>query len=226
MNESLAPRVLVTGFEPFDQDPVNPSWEVALALNGWHCDVAGTPACVVAVLLPCVFGRAIEVLDAALAKWQPTLVVGLGLAGGRTELTPERVAINLDDGRIADNAGHQPIDTPVVRDGPVAYFSGLPIKAIVRDLRAAGLPASVSNSAGSFVCNHVFYGLMHLLATRHAHLGARGGFVHVPALPEQAARHPGMASMALDQQIRGIRVLVTTALSVTQDIRETGGQLH
>ena len=219
-------KVLITGFEPFDRDSVNPSWEVARALDGWCPEAGGVSGLVTAVRLPCVFGAAIEALAAAFETHRPALVVGLGLAGGRSELTPERVAVNMDDARIPDNAGRQPIDAPVFPGGPAAYFSTLPIKAIVRELRSGGVPSSVSNTAGSFVCNHVFYGLMHLLATRHASLSARGGFVHVPALPEQAARQPGMPSMALAEQVRGIRVLVETALKVREDVRETGGQLH
>nr|WP_145549519.1 pyroglutamyl-peptidase I [Variovorax boronicumulans] len=216
---AVQPTVLVTGFEPFDNDPVNPSWEVARALDGWAC----MGATVRAVQLPCVFGLAAERLDQALAQWQPGLVVGLGLAGGRTEWQPERVAINCDDARIADNAGRQPIDTPVVAGGPAAYFSSLPVKAIVQALRAAGLPASVSNTAGTFVCNHVFYALMHRLTGRP---GVRGGFVHVPCLPEQAARHPGLPSMALPAQIEALRVTVRTALAVQTDIVAEGGQIH
>ena len=158
------PRILLTGFEPFDKDSVNPSWEVARALHGET--IAG--AQVHAVQLPCVFGAAMEVLDEALASLQPSLVISLGLAGGRSEITPERVAINIDDARIPDNAGKQPIDAPVVDKAPAAYFSTLPIKAMVRNLRDAGLPASVSNTAGTFVCNHVFYALMHRLARRAA----------------------------------------------------------
>jgi pyroglutamyl-peptidase len=216
----IAPsHVLVTGFEPFDNDPVNPSWEVARALEGWDCG----GATVRAVQLPCVFGQAAARLDAALAQWQPRLVVGLGLAGGRTEWQPERVAINCDDARIPDNAGRQPVDTAVVPGGPAAYFSTLPIKAIVQALRAAGLPASVSNTAGTFVCNHVFYALMHRLAGLP---GVRGGFVHVPALPEQAARHPGLPSMALTAQVEALRVTLRTALAVQTDIVAAGGQLH
>lgn len=227
MDRPSPPRVLITGFEPFDGDSVNPSWEVAHALEGWRCETAaGVLAEVVAVRFSCVFGRAIEQLDAALERWQPTLVVSLGLAAGRAEITPERVAINLDDARIGDNAGNQPVDVAVVPDAPVGYFSTLPIKAIVRDLRAAGLPASVSNTAGTFVCNHVFYGLMNRLATRPALAGARGGFVHLPCLPEQAARLPGTPCMALADQVRGIKTLVATSLAVAEDIRETGGQLH
>ncbi len=213
------PTILVTGFEPFDSDPVNPSWEVARALDGWTCD----GATVRAVQLPCVFGAAIEQLDAALAQWRPQLVVGLGLAAGRADWQPERVAINCNDARIPDNAGQQPIDTAVVPGAPAAYFSSLPVKAIVQALRAAGLPAAVSNTAGTFVCNHVFYALMHRLATQP---GVRGGFVHVPCLPEQAARHPGLPSLSLATQIAAARVLIATALAVREDIVAIGGQLH
>lgn len=214
--------VLVTGFEPFAHDTVNPSWEVARALDGWSCGTGKVRA----LQLPCVFGSAAQELDEAMLRWRPQLVVGLGLAAGRAEWSPERVAINCDDARIADNAGRQPIDSAVVVGGPAAYFSTLPIKAIVRSLREAGLPASVSGTAGSFVCNHVFYALMHSLATRPELAGVRGGFVHVPGLPEQAARNPGMPSMALATQIEAARLVVRTALSHHADLHETGGQLH
>ena len=217
-----AVNVLLTGFEPFDKDPVNPSWEIARALDGWVCE----GATVRAVQLPCVFGKAIEQLDAALLEYQPTLVIGLGLAGGRVDITPERVAINMDDARIPDNGGQQPVDAAVVSGAPAAYFSTLPTKAIVRDLRAQGLPASVSNTAGTFVCNHIFYALMHRLAKRGDPSRTRGGFVHVPYLPEQAARHPGAPSMALPTQVQALRVLIATALTVKDDVRETAGQLH
>jgi pyroglutamyl-peptidase len=215
-------RVLVTGFDPFDSDPVNPSWEVARALQGWTCE----DAVVRAVQLPCEFGVAIARLDEALADWQPRLIVGLGLAGGRAECSPERVAINVDDARIPDNGGRRPVDAPVVPGGPAAYFSTLPIKAIVHALRAAKLPASVSNTAGTFVCNHVFYALMHRLATRPELAEARGGFVHLPYLPEQAARHSGAPSMALETQVAALRVVVHTALTVRTDLHESAGQLH
>lgn len=214
-------KLLLTGFEPFENDTVNPSWEVARALEGWSCE----GATVQAVQLPCAFGLAIEALDRALAQTRPALVVALGLAGNRFEITPERVAINVDDARIADNAGRQPVDVPVLPHAPAAYFSSLPIKAIVHALRAAGIPASVSNSAGTFVCNHVFFALMHRLATVPELTGVRGGFVHLPALPEQAARLSGTASMALATQVEGVRSLIRTALMVREDLRETGGQI-
>lgn len=217
-----APRVLVAGFEPFENDPVNPAWEIARALDGWTCE----GATVQAVQLPCVFGRAIDTLDAALAGSPPQLVLCLGAAGGRTEISMERAALNIDDARIPDNVGQQPIDLPVVKDGPAAYFTTLPIKAMVRDMRAAGLPAAVSNSAGTFVCNHIFYALMHRLATRPALAHARGGFIHVPYLPEQAESKPGVASMALSTQVDAMRVAIRTALTVRNDVRETAGRLH
>ncbi|MDR2326807.1 MAG: pyroglutamyl-peptidase I [Acidovorax sp.] len=215
------PRILLTGFEPFDKDPINPSWEVARALDG--AEIAG--GSVHAVQLPCVFGDAMAVLDEALTRLQPTLVISLGLASGRSDITPERVAINIDDARIPDNAGKQPVDEAVVDKAPAAYFSTLPIKAMVRNLREAGIPAAVSNTAGTFVCNHVFYALMHRLARRAAP-GVRGGFIHIPALPQQAAKMPGMASMALETQVKGMREAIRTAMTTKEDLRENAGQLH
>lgn len=214
--------VLVVGFEPFDKDTVNPSWEIARALDG--VVFKGHP--VKSVQLPCKFGEALKALDKALIEMKPHLIIMLGLANGRAELTPERIAINIDDARIPDNAKKQPIDTPVVAGGPAAYFTTLPIKAIVREMRAAGIPASVSNTAGTFVCNHSFYGLMHRLATEPALKGARGGFVHVPHLPEQSARIPGVPSMALTTQIEGIKILIEIALTVKEDVREGAGRDH
>ena len=214
--------VLITGFEPFDQDTINPAWEVARALDG---RVVGD-ATVRALQLPCVFGRAAAQLEQALHQWRPQLVLALGLAGGRSEITPERVAVNVDDARIADNAGQQPIDTAVIPAAPVAYFSTLPIKAIVRDLRAAGIPAAVSNTAGTFVCNHVFFALMHQLAQVPRDSAARGGFIHLPYLPEQAVRYPGAPGMALATQVQAIEQAVRTALAVGDDVIESAGQLH
>ncbi|OCC04970.1 pyroglutamyl-peptidase I [Labrys sp. WJW] len=220
--DQTPPTVLITGFEAFENDETNASWEVARALDGWICE----GALVRAVQLPCVFGAAIERLDEALRQWRPRLVISLGQASGRAEITPERVAINLDDARIADNDGRQPIDIPVISGAPAAYFSSLPVKAIVRDLRSAGLPASLSNTAGTFVCNHVFFALMHRLATHRPLAGTRGGFVHMPCLPEHAARRSGLPSLALATQVEAIRYLTRTALTVQDDVRESGGQIH
>jgi pyroglutamyl-peptidase len=133
----------------------------------------------------------------------------VGQAGGRGALSLERVAINVDDAPIPDNQGARPIDRPIAARGPAAYFSTLPIKAMVAALRGAGLPAEVSQTAGTFVCNHVFYGLMRTLARRP---GARGGFIHVPFLPQQAAGHPGAPSLPLERIVRGLEVALATAL--------------
>jgi len=214
--------VLLTGFEPFEQEPINPSWEAVRALDGERVG----DAVIVARQLPCVFGNAIDAMAALVETLKPDVVIAVGQAGGRTEMSIERVAINVDDARIADNAGAQPIDNTIAPDGPAAYFSTLPIKAIVRDMRAAGVPAMVSQTAGTFVCNHVFYGLMHALAQRQTMAATRGGFIHIPYLPEQAARHPGAPSLALDTLIAGLRVAVATSLATDTDIREQGGQLH
>lgn len=210
--------ILLTGFEPFENEPVNPSWEAVRQLDGLNLG----DAYIITRQLPCVFGAALVSLDHMLAAHRPALVIGVGQAGGRTDLTLERIAINVNDARIPDNNGQQPIDTPVVPGGPAAYFSTLPIKAIVRALRDAGIPASVSQTAGTFVCNHVFYGLMHRLAGTNV----RGGFIHIPYLPEQAARHPGQPSMALETLVAGLGIAVKAAMMTPADLKETGGQLN
>ena len=214
--------ILLTGFEPFGGESVNPSWEIARALDGWVVDGHAVHA----VRLPCAFGDALRTLDEALAAHRPELVLCLGQAGGRAEISIERAALNVDDARIPDNLGRQPIDAAVVADGPAAYFSTLPIKALARDLREAGVAAAVSNTAGTFVCNHVFYALMHRLATTPGLAHARGGFVHVPYTPEQVAGRTGVPSMALHTQIEGIRHALRTAIRTRVDARETAGREH
>lgn len=209
--------VLVTGFEPFGGETINPAQEIARNLHG--AVIAGHR--LEGALLPVVFGAAIEELQSLLRTHRPVLVICVGQAGGRAAVTPERVAINVDDARIQDNAGAQPVDRPVVRRGPAAYFSTLPIKAMVEAMRAAGLPADVSQTAGTFVCNHVFYGLMHALRRRK---GVRGGFIHVPFLPEQAKA--GQASLPLEDMTAAVAVAVETALRRKRDVRKVGGKTH
>jgi pyroglutamyl-peptidase len=211
--------VLLTGFEPFNKEPVNPAWEAVRALDGWR--EAGFR--VVARQLPCVFGAAIDTMRGAIEELHPELVIAVGQAGGRPDFSVERVAINIDDAPLEDNGQKQPVDQPIVAGGPAAYFSTLPIKAIVHAVRGAGIPASVSQTAGTFVCNHLFYGLMHLQSSRP---GMRAGFIHIPYLPEQAARHPGAASMALQQVVEGLRVAVRTALATATDISSGAGSTH
>jgi pyroglutamyl-peptidase len=200
-----AMNILLTGFEPFGGGAVNPSWEIARALDGQL--IQG--ATVHARCLPTTFDGAPRALDAALAELQPVLVIALGLASGRAEISIERVAINLIDARIPDNAGERPQDLPVLAEAPPAYFSTLPVKAMRNALRAAGHPARLSLTAGAFVCNQLFFALQHRLAGQ----GVSSGFIHVPALPEQAARaQPSVPSMSLAAQIDAIRLAIAVAL--------------
>jgi pyroglutamyl-peptidase len=212
--------VLVTGFEPFGGEPVNPSMQVARALDG--ATIAGHR--IAGRVLPCAFGSALAALDAALDAARPRLVLALGQAAGRSELSFERVAVNLVDARIGDNDGMQPIDTPVVAGAPAAYFGTLPVKRIVATLRERGVPASLSLSAGTFVCNAVFFALMHRLREQPA---LRGGFVHLPLLPEQAAaRHAGAPCLPLVFMIDGVRLAIEAALaSPAGDLRSAGGSI-
>lgn len=210
--------MLLTGFEPFGGEAVNPSADIARLLHG--SVIAGHR--VHSALLPCVFGAAITALKREIRAAQPVLVVGLGQAGGRAAITPERVAINVDDARIPDNAGRQPADRPIVQRGPAAYWSTLPVKAIVAALRTRGIPAEVSQTAGTFVCNHVFYGLMHALQPVR---GVRGGFIHVPFLPGQAEGKK-QPSLPLATMTEAVRLAIATTLKTRHDRREAGGREH
>ena len=211
--------VLITGFEPFGGESVNPSWEVVSGLD--NAIIAGCR--VVARQLPCVFGESLTVLNAAIDALSPSLVLAVGQAGGRTDITVERVAINVDDARIADNHGQQPVDVPIVAEGPAAWFSTLPIKAMVMAMRNAGIPASVSQTAGTFVCNHVMYGLLHTLRDTPA---VKGGFIHIPYLPEQAAAHPGQASMSVATVREALETAIAVALEQDDDVKIGGGATH
>ncbi|WEE05918.1 pyroglutamyl-peptidase I [Serratia marcescens] len=212
-------KVLITGFEPFGGERLNPSWEVVKQLN--DMELVGTR--IVARQLPCVFGAALEALNAAIDEVQPVMVLAVGQAGGRTDITIERVAINVDDARIPDNQGQQPVDEPIVAGGPAAYFSTLPIKAMVSSMREAGIPASVSQTAGTYVCNHVMYGLLHRLSGQRE---VKGGFIHIPYLPEQAAAHPGAPSMAASTVLFALELAISIALQVEHDLKVAGGATH
>lgn len=179
-------KLLLTAFDPFGGDKVNPALEAVKLVSEKVENVE-----VVKVEVPTVFRKSIATVAAAIAKEKPDAVLCIGQAGGRYDITPERVAINLDDARIKDNEGNQPIDVPIYEDGAPAYFSNLPIKAMVQHIREAGLPSSVSNTAGTFVCNHLMYGVLYTLAKEYP--GVRGGFMHVPFIPEQVVGRPAPA---------------------------------
>lgn len=213
----LQPKILLTGFDAFGGASFNPSWLAVKALHGRQ--IAGHR--VVAAQLPTVFGESLHRLQALLQQHQPALVICVGQAGGRPAISLERVAINVSDAPLADNVGAQPIDTPVVAGAPAAYFTSLPIKTMLNALQRAGVNAEVSQTAGTFVCNHVFFGLMHALATQHPLRHSRGGFLHVPHLPEQ-----GAPCMVLDEMVRGLRLAVRCALLADGDVALGAGTAH
>lgn len=212
--------VLMTAFEPFGGETINPSWEAVRALEGKQ--IGG--ATIVIRQLPVVFSEVLHVLNQALEEVKPDAVLSVGQAGGRSDITVERIGINVDDARIQDNAGNQPVDEPIVAGGPAAYFSRLPIKAIVAAVREAGIPASVSQTAGTFTCNRVMYGLLHWLEQQRS--PARGGFIHIPYLPEQAALHPGAPSMAVATIVQALEIAVKVTLETGEDIKQPGGATH
>lgn len=200
-------KLLITGFQPFDGESVNPALEVAKGLQGKT--INGYE--VIAREIPVVRFEALKAVQAAIEELQPNAVITIGQAGGRPDITVERVGINIDDFRIPDNKGNQPIDEPVVAGGPVAYWATLPIKKMVANVKAQGIPASVSNSAGTYVCNHLLYGLLHYLTTQ-GKTAIPAGFIHIPYLPEQMAVRSGkdaqVATMSLDTLLKGFEVMI------------------
>ena len=200
-------KLLITGFQPFDGESVNPALEVAKGLQGKT--INGYE--VIAREIPVVRFEALKAVQAAIEELQPNAVITIGQAGGRPDITVERVGINIDDFRIPDTKGNQPIDEPVVTGAPVAYWATLPIKNMVANVKAQGIPASVSNSAGTYVCNHLLYGLLHYLTTQDK-TAIPAGFIHIPYLPEQMAVRSGkdaqVATMSLDTLLKGFEAMI------------------
>ena len=211
-------KILLTAFDPFGGASINPALEaVKLVANR----LAGVE--IVKIEVPTVFGLSIRTVTEAMDREQPDAVLCIGQAGGRPDLTPERIAINIDDARIPDNQGNQILDVPVVSDGPAAYFSTLPVKAMVAAIREAGLPASLSNTAGTFVCNHLMYGVLHHAATHCPQV--RAGFMHVPFVPSQVTERPA-PSMAVTDIARGIEAAIAAIAENVKDISAVGGTTH
>ena len=186
-------KILITGFEAFDKSALNPSAEIVKALKGDD---------LVTAILPVVFGQASSKLKELIELHKPTAVLCLGLAVGRSEITPERIAINLDNARIADNAGNQPLEQKIIAGGPDGHFSTLPIEKMVASMKAAGVPASISLSAGTFVCNHIFYVLQDYLKESNI----PSGFMHVPLMDEQRKEYPNLPTMPIRQMIAGVEI--------------------
>ena len=198
-------KLLLTAFDPFGGEPVNPALEAVKLVQ------AGEGTELIKLQVPTVFGASVDKVLEAMRLHRPEAVVCVGQAAGRGEITPERVAINIKDASIPDNEGNQPCDEPVYPDGDGAYFSTLPVKAMVEAIKAAGIPASLSNTAGTFVCNQLMYGLLYHIGREFP--GTAGGFIHVPCIPEQAARtEKPVPSLPLPEIVRGLEAALSVLL--------------
>ena len=214
-------KILLTGFDPFGGESINPSWEVVRRIPEKIKDAE-----IKGIQIPTVFQKSFEVLKKEIEIFHPDVVICVGQAGGRHGITPERIAINVDDARIADNEDNQPIDFPIQNDGESAYFSTLPIKAMVDKMTSSGFPASVSNTAGTFVCNHIMYQVLYDASKSHPSLKA--GFIHVPFLPEQVKEKNQYPSMKLEEMVEALTLCVETVIDFQDkdDLKTIGGAIH
>ena len=213
-------KILITGFEPFDNEPINPSWEAVKLLPD---TIDGHE--VVKRELPCVFVKAGDVLDGFIQETEPDFVLCIGQAGGNANLQIEKVGINYMDGRIADNEGYQPVDEIIKEDGDTAYFSNLPVKAIVNAVRKAGIPASVSYTAGTYVCNYTLYVTMYLINKKYPNI--KGGFMHIPYALEQAIDKPAdKPTMSLQAIAAGLEAAVKCILENGEELHVNEGATH
>ncbi len=214
-------KLLVTGFDPFGGETINPAWEAVKLLPD---TIQGGE--IIKLEIPTVFNKSADVVAAAVREHQPDVVLNIGQAGGRFGITPERIGINMDDARIPDNEGQQPIDEPIQATGGNAYFTQLPIKAMVDGIKAVGLPASVSNTAGTFVCNHIMYQVQYLIATEFPQM--KGGFIHVPFIHQQVVDKPTMPSMSIPDIAKGLEAALEqiVLLKDSEDIKAIGGAEH
>lgn len=213
-------KILVTGFDPFGGEPVNPAIESVKRLPD---TIAG--AQIIKLEIPTVVYKSLDKIDKAIQENDPDIILSVGQAGGRPDITVERVGINVDDCRIPDNEGNQPVDEPIYADGPDAYFSLLPIKAMVEAIKAAGIPASVSDTAGTFICNHVLYGVRYLC--EHKYPGKKSGFMHIPFMTSQAVGKKNTPCMSLDDIVKGLTAAIEAIVKYQDgDVKVTGGTEH
>lgn len=210
-------KVLITGFDPFGGEKINPAWEAVRVLPD---NIDGIE--VVKLQIPTVFKKSAKKLFENIDSVKPDVVICVGQAGGRYEFSVERVAINVDDGRIPDNDGYQPVDSPVFEDGENAYFSTLPIKAIVEEVKKAGIPAAVSNTAGTYVCNHIMYSLLYYLNKNN--LNIKGGFIHVPFIPEQVVEKKNTPYMELTRITKALEISIKAIRDYEKDLVISGGK--
>ena len=212
-------KVLVTGFDTFGGESINPAWEAVKVIKD---EIAGAE--IVKMQIPTVVGKSIAKIHDKMVEINPDIVIAVGQAGGRFGVTPERVAINVTDARIPDNEGNQPIDEPIFADGDAAYFSNLPVKAMVQEIKNAGYPTSLSNTAGTYICNHVMYGILYYIQKEFPNV--RGGFIHVPFAASQVVNKPNTPSMAIADITAAIEAAIKAAVEHQADIKAIGGETH
>ena len=211
-------KILVTGFDPFGNETINPSIETVKRLPGQIAE-----ARIIKLQIPTVCHKSLHMIENAIEKYNPDVILSIGQAGGRCDISVERVGINIDDFQIPDNEGNQPVDEPVCPEGPDAYFVTVPVKAMVQRIREHGIPASVSNTAGTFVCNHVTYGICHLIAVKYP--GKRSGFLHIPFLPQQVTDKKNMPSMSQEMMTEGVQAAIEAIVETPEEIRLEDGRL-
>lgn len=211
-------KILITGFDPFGGESINPAREAVMKLPD---NIMGHE--VIKAEIPTVFDKSLAVIDNLVKEHRPDVLISIGQAGGRGSISIERVAINVDDARIADNEGNQPTDKAIREDGETAYFTTLPAKAVAKKLLDNGIPSEVSNSAGTFVCNHVMYGGLYLASKEYPHM--RSGFIHVPFLHDQVLQRPNTPSMALETIVKGLHLAIEAIIENDRDIDYVGGAI-
>ena len=211
-------KVLITGFDAFGGEPVNPAEEAVKMISN---EIAGAE--VVKVIIPTVQNKSVQAIEKAIEEHNPDIVISVGQAGGRYDITPERVAINMDDYRIKDNEGNQPIDAVIQPDGEAAYFSNLPVKAMVKHLNDHNIPATLSNTAGTFVCNHVMYGILYMIDKKYPNI--KGGFIHIPYMTSQVMDKKNTPFMSLNDIVKGLELAIEACVIYDEDIKAIGGEI-
>ncbi|MEG2786619.1 MAG: pyroglutamyl-peptidase I [Romboutsia sp.] len=211
-------KILITGFDPFGGESINPAEEAVKRLKD---EING--AKIIKLTIPTVREKSLKAIEQAIQTHNPDIVISIGQAGGRFDITPERIAINIDDFRITDNEGNQPTDEPVRVDGEIAYVTSLPVKAMVEHMKENGIPASVSYTAGTFVCNHVMYGVLYMIDKKYPNI--KGGFIHIPYTTSQVLDKRNMPYMSLDEIVKGLELAIEACTMYKEDIIISGGEI-
>ncbi|WP_297136246.1 pyroglutamyl-peptidase I [Terrisporobacter sp.] len=211
-------KILLTGFDPFGGEPVNPAEEAVKRVSD---NIKGAE--VIKITIPTVQNKSVKVIEEAIETHNPDIVISVGQAGGRFDITPERVAINMDDFRIKDNEGNQPTDKVIKEDGQPAYFTNLPVKAMVKHMNDNNIPSTLSYTAGTFVCNHVMYGILYMIDKKYPNI--KGGFIHIPYMTSQVIDKKNTPFMSLDEIVKGLELAIEACVLYDEDIKTIGGEI-